>query len=186
MSETKTEIKQFQIEVGKSFTANGTKYNVSDSYAIGRYAMASILEDELSSMATISDSRKVIKQALDSFNKGEIAESVVLLHNWVNRSIKAQTSGNIMMRICTLYINKEGEDVRYLTEETIKSKIHDWSEEGLDIKPFLLFVFSLYNKVLTNYETDIANILEQIKEINQLMMKEVVASNGSTDLKKAK
>lgn len=185
MSEIKTEIKKIEIEVGKSFMANGSKYNVSDSYSIGRYPIVSILEDELASMALVSDSRKAIKQALNHFDKGEVSDAVVLLHNWVNRSIKTQTSGNIIMRICSIYINKEGEDVRYLSEETIKSKIHDWSEEGLDFKPFLHFVFGQYSQVLIGYETDIANTLEQINTIKELIMKEVLA-NGNTDSKRVK
>lgn len=174
------EAKLIVLEPGKSFTANGKKYIVGSSYTIGRLDIASVLEEELMSMSYNRDSKATMRKALDHFNKGEIADAVVVLHNKINAGYVASKVGHIALRVCALFINREDEDARYITEEQIKDKINDWSVEGLDAAPFLAFVFVLYRQLMQSYETDITNILTQMTNIREIVSKEVL--NGGKDL----
>jgi hypothetical protein len=39
--------------------------------------------------------------------------------------------------MCALFINYEGEDVRYFSEPLLQEKINDWREAGIDVNFFL-------------------------------------------------
>lgn len=169
---TDKNIKIVDLSAGKTFIANGKKYKVSDSFSIGRLSAVSLLEEELSILGAKSDSLSIMVKAMEFINTYEPGEAYALLRNKVhseNNNIKLM---HYSLRICTAYINYEDEDLRYLTEENIKEKLNDWSEEGLDVRPFFIFAKQVANTHLTNLDKDIQDILEKAATVKEMLFPE--------------
>lgn len=157
MDEVVTKLKTF--EKGQTeFTANGTKYFIESGISFKRQIEYDKLMVELAYGISVQKMFDEIGEAFDLLNSQEFANAAVLMHtlqSGLAKNIEGRwTTG---MRLCTLFINAEGEDRRVINEETISKKINDWSEEGYDWNAFFQFAFntipgfvSLYNSIIQN------------------------------------
>jgi hypothetical protein len=129
----------------KEFTANGTQYRVSSSMSFERYEAYQVLQVELGLARTFEQFHAELKEAYGLCNqvatgKPVFGDLAVLLRDLV---IGAASIGEhqtpTVLKLCALFINKKGEDVRTIDEEIIEDKIADWREEGIDIRFFFGF-----------------------------------------------
>lgn len=170
--------KDFKLESGFSFKANGKTYKVNDSFKVGRLQIVTLLEDELAQMTDNKTCHSVMAKAINLINKAELGEAYRVLYNKIESDNKVVNIGHYALRLCTAYINYEGEDERYLTDQTIKEKIKDWSEEGLEIEPFLLLAVQKSKELLQIYKEGIVDILVQkIKIAEALKIKMPIKSD---------
>lgn len=164
-----TALKEVDIEPGKSFTANGRKYSVNESFAIGRFHQVVLMEEELMLLGSRSSCHEEMKKAMDLINNHKLGEAYVVLFNKIESDNKSEQLIPYLLRLCTAYINYEGEDVGVLTDELISEKIEDWSKEGLDVRPFFAFAAIVYKQLLESYKQPIAAILAEAQTIGEAM-----------------
>lgn len=162
-----TEPKPLKIIAGESFMANGKRYTPSETFAIGRFEKVEELEEELLMFSDQRSCHDVMLQAMELVNQYRPGDAHTLMFNKIDSDRRNTKITHYSLRLCTAYINYEGEDVCYLTEETMAAKIKDWSEEGYDVRPFLAFAVSVLTELLKNYKNPIQNILTEAKEIRQ-------------------
>lgn len=176
VSDVDNKPKYIEIAPGIRFTANGRNYFVSDTFSIGRLEIVNLLEEELMMFSNRSDCHSIMKKAMELLNDYKPGEAYMLLYNKIDSDQKNSRLMHYTLRMCAAYINYEGEDLSTLNEETIKQKVNDWSEEGLDVRPFLHFAMSAFKELLLNYKKDILNTLTEVKSIKQALSTELATS----------
>ncbi len=159
-------IKIVTLEPGSTFHANGRLYKVSDSFTIGRLERITVIEEELLLLGDQASCHQVILRAMEHINNYKPGEAYTLLYNKVESDRKNPKLLHYAVRACTAYINYEGEDLGYLTEEQIREKINDWSAEGLDVRPFIIFAATVFQQHLAPYRQDMENILTEVRRIS--------------------
>lgn len=131
----------------KTFTANGYKYTVSKKISIPRWREYEKLEPRLTYGIGFDDLFKQLRKAYDALNtkQGNIADAAVILHNLMSgiKDIEDSKREHPSLLMCTLVINREGEDTGVFDAQLQLDKIEDWRKEGFDILPF--FTFALYS-----------------------------------------
>lgn len=158
---------------GAEFAANGKRYRVSDTFAIGRLDTVSLFEEEFVQGSAQAGCHGVMRQAMDLINDYKPGEAWAMLYNKIEADQRNSRMMHFALRSCTAYINAEGEDPRYLTEEMIAGKLHDWSEEGLDVRPFFAFAVTVSAQLTDVYRSDMEAILENAKSIKSALETEV-------------
>ncbi|MFT3704637.1 MAG: hypothetical protein QM802_19890 [Agriterribacter sp.] len=121
------------------FKANGKLYTVSNTFSLDRYKMYENIELEMGYGRAWADIYDEGLKVYDALNRSKFADASVMMHNLIQGVKNVKNKMPHAMRMCALFINYEGEDVRYISEQIIQQKIFDWNEEGLDPEPFLTF-----------------------------------------------
>jgi len=139
----------------KKFEANGKTYHIRKSMSFERYRMYEKLQIEVGYGANFIQIYDNVKSAYELVNKSEFANTAVKLHNILSGIKNIESRQLPALRICSLFINAEGEDEKVITDEMIDEKIADWEAEGYDIFPFFQLAinsipdFSLAYKALS-------------------------------------
>jgi hypothetical protein len=167
VNEIKSNIRFVEIKPGQSFEANGKVYTPSETFAIGRFERVEEMEEELIMLSEKKTCHAIMLHAMKKINEFNPGEAYTALFNKIESDQRNAKMMHFTLRLCTAYINYEGEDPRYLTDDLIKVKINDWSEAGLDIRPFVLFAVSVLKELLDRYKNPIASILTEAKEIKE-------------------
>lgn len=90
-----------------------------------------------------------MKKAYSELNTMKAADASVTLFNLMEGTArKLNKHQNTFLLMCTLFVNREGEDLTRWTEPEANEKIADWEAEGLDIQGF----FHLYLHWARNFE----------------------------------
>lgn len=142
-------------------------YTVSESFTIGRFEKVEEMESELLQLSDIKSCHQAMVQAMAQINKMNPGEAYRILYNKMENDQRNAKLVHYSLRLCTAYINAEGEDTRYLTDETVKQKINDWSAEGLDVRPFLAFAVSVFRILMDHYSRPIQSILQETKQLKE-------------------
>ncbi len=162
-------LKQVDIRPGATFPANGRTYRVSDSFAIGRLERVTLLEEELALLGDQGSCHEVMLRAMEHINNYKPGEAYTLMYNKIESDRKNARLIHYTLRACTAYINADDEDLRYLSEEQIAEKLHDWSEEGLDIRPFMSFAVNVFREHLRPYQLAMQDILKEQGSVSDLL-----------------
>ena len=132
-----------------SFTANGREYRISRSISFDRYEAYELLQVEVGLARTFEHFNEQIREAYDLCNqvatgKPVFADLSVLLRDMmIGVQLVGEAQTPAVLKLCALFINREGEDVRTIDDATVDSKINDWRESGIDIRYF--FGFALHS-----------------------------------------
>ena len=157
------ELKRIQV-TDNSFTANGRKYLIQyDQISVGRYMIYEKKSVELGfgvSYFDIFDTIKQIEQSLTSGNdvmKG-IDKAVVLARNQM-AAIAEQGNEAIPRQLvyCTLFCNREDEDLTSWNMNLALDKIEDWKKEGIVASDF----FQLATSMIVGYYESLNHILKE-------------------------
>lgn len=138
------EAKRIDIKSGV-FEANGHIYKVQvDQITISRFEIYEKLALEIGISATFEDLFNSVKSIYDKLTTCEIPmkgnhESSVIAMNLLH-GLKKYGDGepHQVLRFCTLFINREGEDLTKWDEHMAKDKITDWEKEGIAMADFFL------------------------------------------------
>lgn len=131
-------LKTIDITAGP-FMANGKKYTVSDTLSLDRYNMYEKIEIEMGYGRAWSEIHAELLKAYESLNNGKFADGSVQLYNIINGVKNIKNKQPHALKMCALFINYEGEDVRFIDNQKIEEKVYDWNVEGLNPEPFLIF-----------------------------------------------
>lgn len=130
------------------FTANGKTFRVYKSVSQDRWAEYETLTDEIGFARTFDQIRNEVKGCIDILDsitkngKGFVDLSVKLNDLYTGTHLVGERQTHPVLRLCSLFIIREGEDVRFVDEQVIESKIEDWRMGGIDMKYFFQFALS--------------------------------------------
>ena len=130
-----------------TFEANGNKYRIMKSIPLGRFEAFDILQTEASYGITIQTIVQEDATVLEFLNKQKFIEAGNIIINRVQRLngkiTKEKTDATL--KLCTIFIVREDEDVKLWDETIAREKIEDWIAEGIDSTSFFQLAFSSLN-----------------------------------------
>lgn len=138
------ELKDIPLDA-REFTANGKTYRVYTSVSIDRWEQYELLQIEAGMGRTFEQVVGTLREALDLCNqvatgKPVFADLAVLLRDQlVGLTLIDERRTPAILKMCTLFINREGEDIRFIDEGLMQSKITDWRMEGIGLRYFFTF-----------------------------------------------
>lgn len=130
------------------FTANGREYRVSKSISFERYEAYELFQVEVGLARTFEQFTDQIKEAYSLCNqvatgKPVFADLAVLLRDMlIGTQLVGERQTPAVLKLCALFINREGEDVRWVDDAVVEAKINDWRQEGIDIRFFFAFALN--------------------------------------------
>lgn len=133
----------------KAFEANGRKYHVSGSLSIDRYEAYELLQVEMGFARTFQQFQEQAEKALSLCNhmaggQPVFADLAITLRELVMGCTLVGTKQTpAALKLCALFIIREGEDQKTIDDNTIAEKIDDWRKEGISMTYF--FQFALYS-----------------------------------------
>lgn len=127
------------------FTANGKTYRIVKSVSFDRWEAWETLQMEVGLGRTFGQFMDGLRDAYRLCNevatgKPVFAELAVLLRDMlVGSTLIGERQPMPVLKMCALFIVREGEDLRFINDELINSKIADWRAEGIDMAYFFTF-----------------------------------------------
>jgi len=126
----------------KYFECDGRKFYVKDSLSFNRYRELQKLILEFGYSATFVDIFKNLRVAWDHLNNLKLGDAAVTLHNIMYGIKNLDDKDDPALRLCTLFIDEEGEDPTVYDEGKMREKIDCWSKE-LSVTPFFQLATSV-------------------------------------------
>ena len=127
-----------------SFNANGVKYVVRTSLCITRFEEFGNLQIDVGYGVSMDVMFSNMRKAYDYLNLSQPADAAIVLFNSMN-GIKDKLEGreHEVLKLCALFICREGEDITKYDTVLEKEKIQDWRDEGISMESFFSFAFNL-------------------------------------------
>lgn len=127
----------------KEFTANGRRYLVESQISADRYAFylrESIKFSFSQTVEQIFQSFAEIYGCTNNPKKG-LGDIAVISRDAMKgiEGIVKRLEDPVSLRLCSLFINREDEDRRFIDEDIITAKIEDWKKGGIDMTSFFGF-----------------------------------------------
>lgn len=128
-----------------AFEASGTKYRVARSVSMDRWEAYELLSVEVGLGRSFAQLMQGLREAYDLTNqvasgKPVFADLAVLLRDMLMGAASVNEGhAHPVLKMCCLFINYEGEDVRTINDEIIAKKLDDWRNEGIDMGFFFDF-----------------------------------------------
>lgn len=121
------------------FVANGHTYFVQHNLELSvardrwleRYSLYASLGRDASSLLA------EVRRIYDFLNESKIADAVVTADNLMRGAADLLSRESPILYICTLFINRENEDLKGYDPELAKQKIADWNTAGITKRFFL-------------------------------------------------
>lgn len=114
--------------------ASGAKYIIYPTLSVARYQEFERIEAEIGLAS--GNARRDVQKVYDNLNAGKVADATVTLYNILQGLVRIdENQHSRIMLACTLFINREGENVAEWSEAEAAEKINDWSQ--IDARFFL-------------------------------------------------
>lgn len=129
----------------KSFMANGREYRVTSSITFERYEAYEVLQIEVGLARTFEQFSEEIKECYNLCNqvasgKHVFADLAVKLRDlMIGVQLVGSQETPAVLKLCSLFINREGEDIRTIDDAIMEQKIQDWRQAGIDLRWFFSF-----------------------------------------------
>jgi hypothetical protein len=129
----------------RSFEANGQRYTAVTSLTVERYEAYELYQAEIGIGRTFEEIQGSINRAFELCNevatgKKVFAELAVLLHDLsIGCTLVGTTQPHAVLKLCALFLVREGEDLRTIDDQLVQDKITDWKEAGIDMGYFFAF-----------------------------------------------
>lgn len=137
-----------------SFEANGKEFRISPTISYEAWVDMKRTELEMGLGTTLPEVVEGLKEAYKKLNKQEFADAAVGIHNLL-LGVKSIDDGRApaILRMCTLFIHRKGDDPRIVNEEVMRSKIEDWSKGGIDMMSFFRLALGCIPGFLNAYSS---------------------------------
>lgn len=143
-------LKTIDFKETKTFDCGGVTWTVSNQISFKRFRKLQELLIEFGFSATVKDIFIGLNKSWEYLNKLKLAEASVIIHNLMNGVKDMEVKTDISLRICALFINKEGEDLSDDSDALIEGKVNAWNKE-LDAAPFFHFAANLSRDWIAAY-----------------------------------
>lgn len=172
----KTELKKLVIRdpqdpsrfilTSKEFTANGSEYVITDSVSVDRWMMLEEFELEFGLGKSLRQIQSGLRESWDAANEQRFGDTCVTLYNMMKGIADIDEKRfPTVIKICSLFINKKGEDIRYYSQSMMEEKAKDWREEGIDMQSFFSLAVSFIPDFTPIYEGSTKDIfLKKVKK----------------------
>lgn len=154
---TWTGLKKIDPEA-RSFTANGNTYTAVSSLTLERYEAYELYQQEVGIGRTFEELQASINRAYALCNevatgKKVFAELAVLLHDLsIGCTLVGTTQPHAVLKLCALFLVRDGEDLSTIDDQTVDAKINDWRVEGIDMAYFFGFALRSIPGFLAAYK----------------------------------
>lgn len=157
MSKTK------QIDFSKDvIPANGKNYTILKELPIARFEELDKMEVELYYGFDMKGLYDKLVETFNDLNKSRPADASVKIHNLLKGvADKVDQRTHIILRICSLFLVTEDEDVNEWSEDLAKQKTEDWAKEGYSMNSFFTLVVTFKPGFLEAYNEISQNTLAQ-------------------------
>lgn len=155
-----------------SFIANGTEYIIEKELSIQRSVYAEAAKIELEKGVGVGKQTEDWKKVYELCNQSKIVDAGIIAYNNMRGFKNFYEDHSPVIKLCACYINSVDEDRRYITDDIVNKKAQDWSEEGLSMQGFFLLALAILKKDLESCANAMHDILETIKEFNEMMQAE--------------
>lgn len=163
-------LKRINLETGV-FQANGTTYRIESQLSIERYCELQILEKEMAFGTTFRGFFDILRGVYMDLNKADFVSASVKVHNVLQGVAKIEEREPVVLKMCSLFINADGENRAEWSNDLVVKKIQDWKAEGLDMQDFFVVALNSVNGFLRIFSQiteaiSKGNFLEAIQEPN--------------------
>ena len=160
------ELKNIDIKEN-SFTANGKTYHIETEMSIQRAVYAEAAKIEMEGGMQLGKQLEDWKKIYELANTLKFADIAVMAYNNMRGFKNFFETNHPVLKLCACFINKSDEDRRYISDDLVKTKIQDWSEEGLSMRNFFLLALTFLKADTENYKNATESILRLVKDFNQ-------------------
>ncbi len=160
-----------RIDFDKAFIeANGKKYKIHKELTIARYKVMEQLEVEFYYGFTMKDMFDRLKAAYKDLNTNKLADSAVKVYQVMEGiADRIDEREPVMLRLASLFLCVDGEDLSKWDDDLAKEKIADWEAEGYAINDFFTLVANLVPGFIKHYqETLEGTLMEEEDEVGDL------------------
>lgn len=142
--------------------ANGKNYKLITELTIERFKKLDEMEVEFFYGFDMKGMFEKLKETFEYLNKGKVADASVRIHNLMKGiADKVDKREPIMLRMCSLFLITEDEDITTWSEDLCKQKVEDWQKEGYAMNDFFSLVATSVPGYLESYEEIIQNTSEK-------------------------
>lgn len=148
------------------FKANGHNYVVRSRLGLARFEVFDESHPEITFGLGFEQLYNNLNACFDLLNKAKPADAAVRIHNMMNGiATNLEKRENPVLKICTLFICREDEDLTTYDEALAKQKIEDWRIEGIDSEHFFSLAFNSVRNFMPIYRQVSQNISEGVKQV---------------------
>ena len=150
--------------VKNEFVANGKLYKIVSRLPISRYCEFQVLQVELAMGMTVQklyDKLSILRQVL---NQARFVDSAILIGDMTSHMAKLVEKEPTVLKICTLFINTEDEDITTWNNDLVVRKLADWKAEGICADDFFRVAFNTAPGYIEIYNTLTLAITETIEK----------------------
>lgn len=148
------------VDLEQPFECGGKTYIPTTELSFNRYEKMQEYYIEMGFSATFVEIFNNLRKFWDLYNSGKPADGLVVIHNVMEGIGRLEKKWNVAFRICSLFINEEGEDITTFDEGKMNAKIDAWSKE-LDTIPFFQKASNLVPGWMPAYNIVLNDILEK-------------------------
>lgn len=134
------------------FETEQHKYTLLDTLSVGRFEIFERLQFEV---AWGSDFEKLfnnVKKAYEKLNEMKAADASVILYNAMKGIARLEERPHPVLRLCTLFLVRDGEDLTVWDEKIADEKIADWKKEGINTDYFFALALNAVGGFLSAYK----------------------------------
>ena len=145
-----------------TFQANGKKYIIRDSLTIERFKQFEDLQTEVGYGVDFYEMFNNISKIYTYLNSSKPADAAIIAHNLMTGiKNKLDEREHPVLRLCTLFITLENEDITGYDSALSDAKIEDWKLEGISMDSFFQLAFSLVSGFTPALKAVSQSILEE-------------------------
>lgn len=150
-----------------TFQANGTKYTISKRLSIERLALHQRFEIEFGFNTSFLGLVEALKAIYLHLNSRNFADAAVCTHNAMYGIAKTEENELQSIRLCSLFMNYEGEDTSTYNEDIYAKKAEDWKRANIDGLYFFQRAALSSNGYINAYKEAIQGTLLSQPEIEE-------------------
>lgn len=160
----------------KSFTANGNEYFIESTFSIQRSVYAELAKQELETGMSVGKQTEDWVKVYDLANEQKFADIVVLAYNNRRGFKNFFQNDHPVLKLCACFMNTADEDRRYIDDDIVSKKIHDWNEEGVSMQSFFAVALTFLKNEVEGYK----NATQTISDLLADFIKRLSADTEAT------
>lgn len=146
----------------KTIHANGKEYKLINELPIARFKELDKMEVEFFYGFDMKGMFDKLKATFEDLNKSRIGDASVKIHNLMKGiADRVDKREHIVLRICSLFLITDDEDLTTWSEDLASQKADDWAKEGYSMTDFFSLVASFLPGFMKSYEEVTADTFPQ-------------------------
>lgn len=141
-AEIKIHMELQKIDLTQPFKAGDRTYTAKSYMSVQRWMIYEIVQNEMGFGCEFKDIVSTLQKVYDLANKQRFADIAVTVHNQLTAAAqRIEDRLHPVIKMCTLFVNYEGEDERFWTEDLAKEKQRDWEQAGIPAQDLFTLAF---------------------------------------------